>query len=57
MAEADLTLLLELLASVALLLWVAFYPRLKPAAGDKKRQQPKQARHWSSASGKLRRWP
>ncbi len=52
MAEADNVLLLELLASVALLIWVAFYPRLKPSAGDKQRQKPKQARQWSSASGK-----
>ncbi len=42
MTEANLVLLLELLASVALLLWVAFYPRLKPSAGDKQRQKSKE---------------
>ncbi len=41
MAEANNVLLLELLASITLLLWVAFYPRLKPTAGDKKHQQSK----------------
>ncbi len=44
MAEANDVLLLEFLASVALLIWVAFYPRLKPTAGDKKHQKAKQAR-------------